>query len=522
MVRVEPQTLRTKADQIGADLPHVPDPPSQPADGTQIASHGVKQLAASGHKFQGYSKSGQREAKRLSESYTAAAKAYEVADQETADALAHGEDAPTIKPVPVNTHHLSPPIPVPSDFAGVETFATPSFVTVEQFAEQLEQEHLGGFDSFETGLHDYATGMSDRSHGLTDAGQVWDGQAAEAAHNALSKHRQWTNEMGKSAIDLAQHANALAKAHSDAKAAHPTVAECKQAIHNLAQAMQQGLPTEPYIEAYRQLQIRSDEIQTAYANAATVRSIDPPKPPTGAPGLGPVSHNDPKGANAPGSGNGNPPGGGGGGGTPQGGDGASQGGQPETAPASPMSGGEQPESGKQPSSSGGSPSGGSPSGGSGSPSGGSGSGGGMPSLPGGDPSKDMPSLPDGPGLNPAAADGAGGGGSGGGGSGGGGGGAMPLQPAASGPALGTSPSSGGAGGHPAAASAGGGMAGGMGGGGGMPMGGHGQGGGGGKEKRRTPGLTPDEVIYTEDREWTENYIGQQAKRRTPADGKDSK
>jgi hypothetical protein len=65
------------------------------------------------------------------------------------------------------------------------------------------------------------------------------------------------------------------------------------------------------------------------------------------------------------------------------------------------------------------------------------------------------------------------------------------------------------------------MAGGMGGG-GMPMGGHGQGGGGAKEKRRTPGLTPDEVIYTEDREWTENYIGQQAKRRASADGKDGK
>jgi hypothetical protein len=64
------------------------------------------------------------------------------------------------------------------------------------------------------------------------------------------------------------------------------------------------------------------------------------------------------------------------------------------------------------------------------------------------------------------------------------------------------------------------MAGGMGGG-GMPMGGHGQG-GGAKEKRRTPGLTPDEVIYTEDREWTENYIGQQAKRRTSADSKDAK
>jgi hypothetical protein len=45
-------------------------------------------------------------------------------------------------------------------------------------------------------------------------------------------------------------------------------------------------------------------------------------------------------------------------------------------------------------------------------------------------------------------------------------------------------------------------------GGGMaPMhGAHGQ--GGGKERKRTPGLTPDEEIYNEDRPWTEGYIGQ--------------
>jgi hypothetical protein len=43
--------------------------------------------------------------------------------------------------------------------------------------------------------------------------------------------------------------------------------------------------------------------------------------------------------------------------------------------------------------------------------------------------------------------------------------------------------------------------GGMGGG----MGGHGQ--GQGKERRRTPGLSPDEELYKEDRAWTEGVIG---------------
>ena len=493
MVRVEPQTLRTKAAEIGAELPHLKVMP-QPADGTKIASDAVSQLVASRHKLLAYRNSGQREAKRLSESYTAAAKAYETVDSETTDALARGETAPKIAPVPVNTHHLSPPIPVPDDLAPMNA-PTASFTRVEEFAAQLEVDNVGSLHDFAGELKDFVTSLHQRADEFNSSGTVWDGQAAERAEAALTEYSGWLNHFAASANPLIDNANSLAEAHTTAKGNHPTLDECNRAIETRQ------------IKAYAALQARSDEVQAAYAQHATIRAIDPPKPPSGAPNLGPVSRNDPKGAGTPGTPGTTPPAGGGGGAPP--------GGQPETAPVSPMSA-EQPKSGAQPSS-GGSPSGGSPSGG--SPSGGSGSGGGMPSLPGGDPSKDMPSLPDGPDLSPAAA-GSGGGGSGGGGSGGGGAGAMPLQPAASGPALGTSPAAGGMAGHPAAASAGGGMAGGMGGG-GMPMGGHGQG-GGGKEKRRTPGLTPDEVIYTEDREWTEAYIGQQAKRRTSADGKDTK
>ena len=57
------------------------------------------------------------------------------------------------------------------------------------------------------------------------------------------------------------------------------------------------------------------------------------------------------------------------------------------------------------------------------------------------------------------------------------------------------------------------------GGGGMPM--HGQGGqGGGKERKRTPGLAPDEDIYTEDRPYTEPVIGLRRRREVQED-KDS-
>ena len=60
---------------------------------------------------------------------------------------------------------------------------------------------------------------------------------------------------------------------------------------------------------------------------------------------------------------------------------------------------------------------------------------------------------------------------------------------------------------------GGGMGGGMGGHGGQPQ--------SGKEKKRTPGLSPDEELYVEDREYTQGIIGDR-KRRTVQDPRDSK
>jgi hypothetical protein len=56
-------------------------------------------------------------------------------------------------------------------------------------------------------------------------------------------------------------------------------------------------------------------------------------------------------------------------------------------------------------------------------------------------------------------------------------------------------------------------------GGGMPMHGAGQG-QGGKERKRTPGLAPDEDIYTEDRPHTEAIIGLRRRREVQED-KDS-
>ena len=43
----------------------------------------------------------------------------------------------------------------------------------------------------------------------------------------------------------------------------------------------------------------------------------------------------------------------------------------------------------------------------------------------------------------------------------------------------------------------------------------------GKEKRRNPGLAPDEDLYTEDRPWTEAVLGQSPRVKDVQDGKDA-
>lgn len=98
---------------------------------------------------------------------------------------------------------------------------------------------------------------------------------------------------------------------------------------------------------------------------------------------------------------------------------------------------------------------------------------------------------------------------------------MPLQPNVGGVSVGPGPTAGGPAGAAPAGGASGGAMGGMGGMGGMPMHGAGHGQGGGKEKKRTPGLAPDEDIYTEDRPWTEAVIGNR-RRKDVQDNKDSK
>lgn len=504
---VNPDDLRAKAVQI-RDLEFTNSlsnkPIVMPPDLLPSSKPAVANLNENATALYRYQRSGQQEGIRLAETLESVAQAYDDVDAQSQASVEGNGPAPE-PVVPAANTLPEPPAPQPMG--------------------ALQQVSAGGFSLVDKTQNDLATG--DNAASLQQAAQTWisngddlhasaekvrqpiqnwEGDAAQQAYEKFNEFGEWLRELGTAWHELGGEAFELAEAHRRAMWIHtPIYQEYKKLEADCQAAVQSGASRdviEQYADGMMRLQQASDDLREEYAQASRRDTVTPPEPPHSNVPTAPVTQNGTRsaGGDTPGTGagGGGAGSGGGGGGTPSATD-------PSTAQTSPMSADPSQQSKGAQSGSGG---GGSESGG-GDKGGGSGSGGGMPSLPGGEEGE-MPEFGD-PSVSPAAdLGGAGGGGSGGGGAGGGGVGAAPLQPSVSGVAVGPSPAAGGGtsgAAAPAAASGGGMMGGGMG---GMPMGGHGA--QQGNEKRRTPGLAPDEELYTEDRPHTEGIIGRPERR----------
>lgn len=497
-LKADPTSIRAKATKINGEWPAVPASPIPP-DMLQLAGLAMQQVASNHERLQSCVDSGKAEAARLAACLEAAAKAYEQVDEinktEIESGQPSGTDAVTINPV------LPPQVPA----SGGMCYAAPGNPYEEwpTAAAQLASANMNVLQYAEE-MYAFSDAITARAKDFSPGDTHWEGLAAEAAEGKMRQHESWLYEVATKAREIAKQAQDFYNAHEKAKADHP---EPLKGEENVVMDF----------DEYNAKQVKSEGVRGVYSNEVTFTSIDTPAPPEGAYAPTPVFKKDvpPLPEKDNGQQPGGPAAGGGGGGEQPGG---TPGETPAVSPASAQNGQQTPPSGEQ---SGGSPSGGQGSGG--SPSGGQGSGG---SPAGGGTPTGLPEgltdMPTDPAIRPASADPAGGGGpgSGSGGGGGGGGGTpnSPLAPAASA----GSPSS-----SPAAVSGGGaapvgaaGTAGAMG---GMPMGGgHGMGGqgGGAKERRRTPGLSPDEELYVEDRPSTEPVIGLRARRPGKDGGQD--
>ena len=495
-VFVETSDLRKKAVQIqNVDFGTAPAEPVPP-DALPLAKTAVTNLNGNANYLETCQFQAEREGDRLAETLNSVADAYDAVDAETqANIEGHGPPATPKMPQTNSLRDPAPPAPMGAP-AGLDAGG---YADVEKTQTDLSAGDNGA--SLQTAAQQWilnGNALQTSAQTFKEPIQNWEGDAAQEAYQKFNAYGDFLFELGTSWHRLAGEAMKISDQHIKALLNHTPVYQ--QYVELKAQLMRAqslgGAAAHQIGERMVDLQSRSDEIREAYAREAQPDRVQAPEPPRSNAPTAPVTGNGTKradtgpGPNSPGgpsapSPSGGPP--------PE---------SPQTAPVSPMSA---QEAGK------GSPAGeGAPQSGSGggSPSGGSGSGGGLPGggLPGGDMPKELPKFPGDPSLQPAAS-GAGGGGSGGGAGGGGGAPNIPLQPAVGGVAVGPGPSAGGTAGAGApAAGSGGGAMGGMGG--GMaPM--HGaQGQGGATERKRTPGLSPDEELYNEDRPWTEGYIGQ--------------
>lgn len=517
-LRVDTNDLRGKANEINGLHWATPgeEPPITPPSALTTSVDAAANLAKAARSVWEYQNWGVTEGKRLAESLYNVGKAYDQVDLRATAEINAGKP---ISNGPVKPDDCSiPPAPHPSA-PGVPGKPGHSHGDPEQVENALKNGDQGA------ALRTVANFWRTTGNNLQTAAQPfqvriqnWEGAAAEAAYGRFNDFGGWLHSLSATWQQLAAEADKVADAHDKARAEHTPIYDQWMALKKqLETATDDEKPA--IMQSLLKQYAASEQVRAQYESAAAIDKVQPPEPRDGAGSSIPVSTNgDPRRRAVPAGEEGEEgasqqPGAGGGGQSGGAGGGAPQGGGTPSPMASPVGQTATPQQARP---AGASAGGGAPAGG-GSPAGG-GKGGGMPAggMPGGMPAaaKAGTNLPKGPNLKPAAS---GGGGAGHGG--GGGGGPHPLQPAVAGTAVAAS--------HEAAAhaadaakAAGGGAMGGAGMG-GMPMGGHGAQGQGGKERRRTPGLTPDEELYKEDRSWTEGVIGARRRKETP-DSKDSK
>ncbi|BBZ31052.1 hypothetical protein MMAD_53470 [Mycolicibacterium madagascariense] len=502
-IDVDTEDLRTRASEVanvelGDAETLVPD--LRPPDALASTHAAVALLRLDADYLVANQAYGQVEAFRLAETLRSVADAYDRVDEGAKRSL-DGTGPPPEPVVPESGSIPEPMAPPSPEAAGLPPGEEALHVDV---AQQRLSDGDHGVSLQTAAAAWYANGvrLGEAAASMQAPIRHWEGAAATAAYEKLVRYGAWLAKLGQAWQQLAAEAHRIVDAHLAATGAHtPVYQQYETLLADVGLGNQVSAMTQ-----MEQLQHQSEHIRADYANSVMPQRITGLEPPTPV-GDGPAAGNTGR-RPSPASGGAEETGA-----NAQGGVAGSMGRpvvrgsspqrQKDTSPPAPPPGGEHPTG----------------AGGQGSPT-----GGGPPSgaLPTGDVAShlgrdDSAGAIEGPMVRPAAAESGMGGG--GGGSGGSAAGSIPsphrlgdVSAAISrppqvplSPGLGETP-------PPGGMPLGGGV-------GGAPM--HGQGAGGAREKRRTPGLSPDEALYVEDRDYTEEVIGAR-RRRTVQDPKDSK
>lgn len=500
--RVEPAELTKQSAEMRGAPWHNPVPEAVlPPDALPSSAAAVANLNANAQSLLEFQRWAESENRRIAEMLQIAADAYTRVDEANGRAIDDPARRAAVEAIAVPAP-ATPPPPLPNPVGAPQRVEAAGYSDVHKTQADLTAGDDGA--SLKAAMLQWGLAATRvRENAPRPPGGDWEGRAADAAYARMAEFAGWLEQLAEGWCDLAEAAAKIIAAHDCAKSEHAGIhgeyVALETRLRELAAQTTVGnaLATRNEMAKIQQrmqrLQQRSDDVRQDYASDATFAPVRPEMP------SGRIADN----AGAVG--------GVGGGGGRSGGD---PGGLAEKM--APSFGGQRPGGAAGAQRPAGQP-GVAPSGG-GAPSGASGAGGGTSGGASGTPTGSRAPKPStDPRLRPAAA--GQGGGRGGGGRGGGGG--MPAAPmsapvtaetVAPAPAVpaaaGAAPA--GATDGRAAAGMGGGMA---------PMA-HGAGAPQGKEKRRDPKLAPDEILYTEDRPWTEAVVGNRRRREVLDDRED--
>ena len=170
-VRVEPNQLRGKADELQDVAVDVSARPTSPCALTFVQS-ATAQIVAAANTLQSYVASGNAEATRLSEVLNEAAGVYDKVDEHARRQLEETGQRWPVGPVPVNPV-LSPPVPAidsPPLMAPMAGGDTGGYVDMKAAAQMLESGNTGPLTAYAADAKAFANSLRARAESFSLGG----------------------------------------------------------------------------------------------------------------------------------------------------------------------------------------------------------------------------------------------------------------------------------------------------------------------------------------------------------------
>lgn len=284
---VEYEELMARADEIERPLPSIPSTNPRPPCEISFVKDAATQLALNADTMRLYLKTCEREWQRLAKALRDAAKAYEEADEGSADALNKvmsisdenaAADADGLMSAMCDPNQefpdavlIMPPSPPPFEYPYYE---------VKQAAKDIEAgDHGVAFRAFARDWDAFQRALQQETLYRFRPFLSWEGEARAAVEANFDQQRRWINSMVGLCSELAGQANRVVDAHKRATLVthqhaqddeHPTTEEIALCDYWYKYYVTGGYNADDAILWYQNLQRQSEESLSRYVKNAQI------------------------------------------------------------------------------------------------------------------------------------------------------------------------------------------------------------------------------------------------------------